>query len=105
MINVPKRNEKLWEYGIVEYHQLDKTHKHCGFSAEEIYNMSEFVGGRVAEYKELIEIKPVFGVFLWDNIIPQYFMVILSRIFQALFSLIFSSKKFYNDIWCEVVKK
>lgn len=36
LISIPKRNEELWNYGFSELHQLDKTHKHCGFTRESI---------------------------------------------------------------------
>jgi len=105
LINIPKRNEELWEYGVVEFHQLDKTHKNCGFSTEEIYNICNLVDGRIINYKELVEIKSVFGLVSWNNRLPKYFLIVLNRISLWLLNLFFSSNKFYSDIWCEVVKK
>lgn len=97
LINIPKRNEELWNHGIVEYHQLDKTHKHCGFSKEEIYNLVDMAGGKIVTYKEFGAIDAMKGVALWNNIIPKLFNFLLNRIF--------SSRTFYMEIWCEVMKK
>jgi SAM-dependent methyltransferase len=97
LINVPKRNEEMWTYCIAEFHQLDKTHKHCGFSKEEIYNIVDLSGGKIREYKDVVELKATMGVFLWNGIIPKAIFYLMSKIF--------SSKTFYGDIWCEVVKK
>lgn len=65
---MPKRNEELWRYGIVEYHQLDKTHKHCGFSKEELYRLVELAGGKIRTYKELGKIDATIGIRLWGII-------------------------------------
>jgi SAM-dependent methyltransferase len=74
LINIPKRNEELWKFNIVEYHQLDKTHKHCGFSKQEIYNLTDLAGGKIKNYKEYGKINSLFGVVLWKNRLPQLFM-------------------------------
>ena len=44
-VNVPKRNEALWGNRVIECHQLDKTHQHCGFSKEEVNNIVRLSGG------------------------------------------------------------
>ena len=49
LLNVPKRNEELWTHGIVEYHQLDKSHKHCGFTEEEIIETIKKSRGKKSE--------------------------------------------------------
>ena len=87
----------MWIYGIAEFHQLDKTHKHCGFSKEEIDNIVDLSGGKIREYKDVVELKATMGVFLWDSLIPKAIFYLMAKIF--------SSKTFYGDIWCEVVKK
>lgn len=97
LINVPKRNEELWRYGVVEYHQLDKTHKHCGFSKEEVYKLVDLSGGRIRIYKELGKTNAMIGVRMWNSIIPKGIVYLLSKIFP--------SKTFYQEIWCEVVRK
>lgn len=98
LINIPKRNEMFWGNGvIVEYHQLDKTHKHCGFTKEEIFRISDLAGGKVTDYKEFGEINAMIGITLWNNIIPKLIIFLLNKLF--------SSKTFYIEIWCEVVKK
>lgn len=95
LIEVPKRNEEMWRFGIVEYHQLDKTHKHCGFSKEEIYKIVRAAGGKIVKYKELFPINATIGISLWKSKIPKVIVYLLSKIF--------SSKVFYQEIWCEVV--
>ncbi len=70
LINIPKRNEELWKYNIVEYHQLDKTHKHCGFSKQEIYKLTDLAGGKIKELQRVGKINPLFGAVLWKNILP-----------------------------------
>ncbi|WP_457754643.1 hypothetical protein, partial [Thermococcus sp.] len=94
LVNVPKRNEELWKLGISEYHQLDKTHKHCGFSKEEVYNLVKLAGGRITKYVEHSEISARTLVGFWDNVIPKGIVYVLSAIFP--------SKRFYQEIWFEV---
>jgi SAM-dependent methyltransferase len=95
LLCVPKRNEALWERGVVEYHQLDKTHQHCGFSQEEVQNIVRLSGGKIQSYKEMSEINAKVGMSLWNSRIPKGVVIVLSRMF--------SSKTFYENIWCEVV--
>jgi 2-polyprenyl-3-methyl-5-hydroxy-6-metoxy-1,4-benzoquinol methylase len=97
ILSVPKRNEALWKHGVVEWHQLDKTHKHCGFSKEEVTNIVCLSGGKIRTYKDFFEINATVGMSLWNSQIPQTVILVLSKIF--------SSKTFYADIWCEVVKE
>ncbi len=97
LINVPKRNEEMWKYDIVEYHQLDKTHRHCGFSKEEIYKIIDTVGGEVKTYREFGKRNAMIGIRLWNSIIPKGIIYLLGKIF--------SSKTFYQEIWCEIIKK
>ena len=97
LINVPKRNEEMWSYGIVEYHQLDKSHKHCGFSKKEVYNLVNLAGGKIVTYKELGKIDATISLPLWNNIIPKAVIYLLDKLF--------SSKTFYSSIWCEIIKK
>jgi SAM-dependent methyltransferase len=105
LVNIPKRNEGLWKHNIIEYHQLDKTHKHCGFSKQEIYKLTDLAGGKIIQYKEFGEVNPKFGVVLWKNRIPQLAMILLNKISIFILSKIFSYESYYTDIWCEVVKK
>ena len=90
LINVPKRNEELWKHGIAEYHQLDKTHKHCGFSSEELYNVVNDAGGEIINLVEHTKIDATIGATLWK-----------SRVLRLLLYLtreIFSSKVFNTEI-------
>lgn len=96
LIYVPQRNEEMWMDGIVEFHQLDKTHKHCGFSKEEIYNIVSLSGGKISNYKDMVLRDATIGVNLWNNRIPRFIVEKLIKIF--------SSKNFYQEIWCEVTK-
>nr|WP_319372583.1 class I SAM-dependent methyltransferase [uncultured Methanobacterium sp.] len=96
LINIPKRNEEMWvKYGLFEPHQLDKTHKHCGFSREDCYNMVDLAGGEIKIYHEVGEINALKGMPLWNNVIPRGINLLMSKIF--------SSKTYYHDIWCEIV--
>lgn len=97
LITVPQRNEEMWQKGVIEGHQLDKSHKHCGFSLDELYKIVEKSEGSVQKYKEVDEKNAIVGIYLWNNIIPKIIFVLLNKIF--------SSKKFYETIWMEVVKK
>ena len=96
LLSVPKRNEALWKTGVVEYHQLDKTHQHCGFSKEEIYNIVSLSGGKISDYKDMVLRDATIGANLWNNRIPRFIVGKLNKIF--------SSKNFYQEIWCEVTK-
>ena len=98
LINITKRNEELWKYHIIEYHQLDKTHKHCGFSKKEIYNIVDQAGGKINVYTEIGEINAAIGAELWDSNIPQFLI-------NVLFKKIFTSKAYNQEIWAEIVKK
>ena len=97
ILSVPQRNEALWKTGVVEYHQLDKTHQHCGFSREEVTNIVRLSGGKIRSYKDMAGINATVGTSLWNSRIPQRVILVLSKIF--------SSQTFYADIWCEVVKE
>jgi len=96
LMNVPKRNEALWKHGVVEYHQLDKTHQHCGFSREEVHDIVRLSGGKIRSYKDMEKVNATMGLSLWNSRIPKDVVRVLSKIF--------SSKTFYREIWCEVVK-
>jgi 2-polyprenyl-3-methyl-5-hydroxy-6-metoxy-1,4-benzoquinol methylase len=96
LVNVPKRNEALWEHGVVDYHQLDKTHQHCGFSKEELNKIVRLSGGKIRSYKDIKKVNVTVGISLWNSRIPKGVVLFLSKIF--------SSRTFYREIWCEVVK-
>lgn len=104
LVHVPKRNEDLWRYGLVEIHQLDKTHKHCGFSKEEVYDLVDLAGGKIINYKEFGEINPAHAIGLWDNKFIRLSIFAFRKIF-VLFSEIFSIKTYYQEMWFEVVGK
>jgi len=54
-------------------------------------------GGRIKTYKETGKTDAIIGKALWNNIIPRGIVFLLSKIFP--------SKIFYQEIWCEVIKK
>jgi SAM-dependent methyltransferase len=97
LINVPRRNEEMWKYGIVEYHQLDKTHKHCGFSRDELYKLVSLAGGEIVNYKEHGKIDAGIGINLWEN---KFLKKLLSQLKK-----VFKSRVFYCEIWAEVKPK
>jgi hypothetical protein len=96
LVYVPKRNEDLWKHGVVEFHQLDKTHKHCGFTKEELLRLVDSAGGKVVAYKEMNET----NVMAWEQFCngrsPKY----ITKVMNSLFS----SKMYFQEIWCEIVK-
>lgn len=94
LINVPKRNEEMWKYGIVEYHQLDKNHKHCGFSKDELDKLIDLAGGKVISYEEHDKIDATAGMNLWKNRALRKILFQLKKIFE--------SRTFYAEIWCEI---
>lgn len=97
LVHVPQRNEDMWKNGLVECHQLDKTHMHCGFSKAEIHSIVDISGGSIKKYMETDAKNAIMGVNLWNNIIPKLTFILLNKMF--------SSKTFYENIWLEVVKK
>jgi len=97
LLCVPKRNEALWELGLVEGHQLDKTHQHCGFSKEEMDVIVHLSGGEIRSFKELDARNATMAAPLWNSRLPKTVVSVLSRIF--------SSKTFYENMWYEVVKE
>lgn len=97
LLNVPKRNEEMWRFGIAEYHQLDKTHKHCGFTKDEVYKLVDAAGGKIINYKEFGKINGTIALRFYSSKLAKRLILLLDRFF--------GSKEFYKEIWCEVVKK
>jgi SAM-dependent methyltransferase len=94
LMNVPKRNVEMWDYGVVEYHQLDKSHKHCGFTKRELILMVKEAGGKIVRYMELGKIDATMGTSLWKSRLPKFFVRGLAKVF--------TSRVFYQEMWCEV---
>jgi SAM-dependent methyltransferase len=94
LVSVPKRNENLWRNGVVEYHQLDKTHRHCGFVEEELRKLAEKANGKVATYEEICPTKATSLNGLWKSRIP--------RLFNKGFARVFASEVFYQVILAEI---
>jgi SAM-dependent methyltransferase len=97
LINVPKRNEEMWRLDIVEYHQLDKSHKHCGFNLEEIKGIIELGGGKIITYKEHGEV----NAFL----VSRFFKNKLIKKVINLLAMVSSTNVFYTEIFCKVEKR
>ena len=96
LIALPMRNEEMWQRGVVEAHQLDRTHKHCGFSKDEVKEMVEKSGGVIRTSKDLGRATAIIGVNLWKGWLPKKLMYLMDRIF--------SSEVYYWGLWCEVVR-
>lgn len=103
LVHIPKRNEELWKYGIVEMHQLDKTHKHCGFSRDEIYNIVDICGGKITDYKEFGEVNPAYAIGAWNNNFIRLSIFLFRTIFTVVTRL-FSIKTFNQEMWVEILK-
>jgi len=97
LVAVPKRNEDLWQYGIVEYHQLDRTHRHWGFTESELRQLVEHGGGRIVRYQEIVRIE--FIDVLPAFVEHDWFLRIVKRLAR-----VFPTKSYAQEIWCEVVK-
>jgi 2-polyprenyl-3-methyl-5-hydroxy-6-metoxy-1,4-benzoquinol methylase len=97
LVAVPKRNEELWRFGIVEYHQLDKTHKHWGFTEAELRQLVLQSGGEIRHYKELFatELLSVLPAFTNHEMLLR-----LIRVLTRLFPL----RSYPQEIWCVVAK-
>lgn len=97
LVAVPKRNEELWKHGIVEFHQLDRTHKHTGYTRQELDRLVAAAGGRVTTYQELVrtDLLSVLGAFNSSYL--------LRRIVEKLI-VVFPTKAYYQELWCELVK-
>jgi len=78
LINVPKRNEDLWRKGIVEWHQVDRDHRHNGFTVDELQKVVELAGGKIIRLKEHWPITAEIGINLWKSVIPKIIVRLLS---------------------------
>lgn len=96
LIAIPLRNEEMWRYGVVETHQLDRTHMHCGFSKEEALRMVELAGGKISVSKDMGRATAIVGVNLWNGRLPKKIFYLMDKVF--------SSKTYYWGLWCEVVR-
>lgn len=97
LIAVPKRNEELWRRGVVEYHQLDRTHKHWGFTEHELRRLVKCSDGQIVKYQELvpIDLLGLLGAFTESD---RFY-----RLMEQLTKL-FPTKTYFQELWCEVTK-
>ena len=96
LVAVPKRNEELWKYSVVEYHQLDRTHKHWGFTEEELRRLVERSGGRITRYQELVSVN--LAALAPAFVEQEWFVRVIEN-----FVKVFPTKSYALEIWCEVV--
>jgi len=94
LVDVPKRNEELWRYGILEGHQVDKDSKHCGFTKEELFKLVERSGGKITNYQERwpMRLIPLHLSRIWLGVV----------ILRGPLAKVLPSKVFYQAIWCEI---
>ncbi|HEX7391993.1 MAG TPA: class I SAM-dependent methyltransferase [Thermoplasmata archaeon] len=97
LIALPMRNEEMWRLGIAETHQVDKTHKHAGFSREEVEKLVSMSGGRIASCRNLGRATAIIGVNFWEGWFPKKLFYLMGKLFK--------SKAYYWGIWCEVVRQ
>ncbi len=96
LVSVPLRNEEMWALGVVEPHQLDRTHMHCGFTEVELRNIVSASGGQVVRLEYLGRVSATIGVNLWRGWFAKKMAYAMDRIF--------SSREYHCGIWCEVVR-
>ncbi len=93
MMFVPKANPELWKMGVCEYHQLDKTHKHQGFTRKEIFDMVVNNGGIISRWMELIPIRVYNLLPFWESERARGWIERISRHSPT--------KVFYQEIFVE----
>lgn len=96
LVSVPLRNEEMWKLGVVEPHQIDRTHRHSGFSEEEFARVVSLSGGKVVESLKLGRADATIGVKLWESPLARKLTYLMGKVFR--------SKVFYCGPWCEVVR-
>jgi len=96
LVSVPLRNEEMWKHGMVEPHQIDRTHKHSGFSKEEFLRIVELSGRKVKDCLEMGKADATIGVNLWESRLAKKLTYLMKKLFR--------SKEFYCGMWCELVK-
>lgn len=105
IINVPKRNERMWESGVVEFHQLDKSHRHCGYTTEEIVDLVRACGGSISEFRDVSPTPSPLVLRQWRGIAARSVMNLVERVVRYLPDIVFESESYFQEIWCEVVKR
>ncbi len=96
LISVPLRNEEMWALGVVEPHQLDKTHVHCGFTEEEFAKIVSASGGEIVTTQYLGRVSATIGVNLWRGWFAKKMAYAMDKLF--------SSREYHCGLWCEVVR-
>lgn len=97
LVAVPKRNEDLWSHGVVEYHQLDKTHQHWGFNSYELRRLVNCSGGQIARSEELVktDLLSVLGAFTKNDVFHRFVQLLMN---------LYPTQSYAQELWCEVVK-
>jgi len=96
LVALPIRNEEMWQLGIAETHQIDRTHKHAGFSKEEVEKLVQLSGGRVSQCRDMARATAILGVKLWKGWLPKKIFYLMDKLFR--------SRVYHWGIWCEVVR-
>lgn len=96
LVSVPLRNEEMWSYGVVEPHQIDRTHKHSGFSKDEFKNIVTLSGGKIADCIDISKADATIGVNLWESRLAKKLTYLMRKMFK--------SKEYYCGMWCELVR-
>ncbi len=97
LVAVPKRNEDLWRHGVVEYHQLDRTHKHWGFTEHELRRLVKCSNGKMVAYQELVktDLLGLLGAFTESEM--------FHRLVEHLMKVL-PTKSYSQELWCEVTR-
>lgn len=97
LIAVPKRNEELWRHGVVEYHQLDRTHKHWGFTEHELRRLVKCSEGKIVGYRELVttDLLGILGAFTESKMFHRFVGHLMK---------LYPTKTYSQELWCEVTK-
>jgi len=96
LVALPMRNEEMWQLGVAETHQIDKTHRHAGFSKEEAEKVVRLAGGRISVSKDMGKATAIVGINLWKGWFPKKVFYLMNKLFR--------SRVYYWGIWCEVVR-
>lgn len=96
LVSVPLRNEEMWRHGVVEPHQVDRTHRHSGFSKDEFRRIVELSGGRIKDCIDTNKADATIGVNLWEGWLAKKLTYLMRKLFR--------SKEFYCGMWCELVR-
>lgn len=96
LVALPIRNEEMWRLGVAETHQIDKTHKHAGYSKDEVDRLVRLAGGRISASRDMGRATAIMGIKLWTGWLPKKIFYLMDKLFR--------SRVYHWGIWCEVVR-